>query len=203
MNNSNAPGFIVAGAVNHLRRWRVCVCKENIITGSMTPPVTDDNNNNGAKRRTNLACARTLALVLYYRYKYKCRIFSLYIYFVRKRVLCMSHFIYYYIYCILLYYIFFPGRFEQTARRTYGTNGRTRIGRRALPVQNRTFQKNRYRQVSHIEVFRTGGFSLSIWKYYKKYTARTANFVLKLIGKKSVLKVMTNLNSLILLCHSN
>jgi len=34
MNNSNTPGFIVAGAVNHLRRW--CVCKENIITGSMT-----------------------------------------------------------------------------------------------------------------------------------------------------------------------
>lgn len=56
-----------------------------------------------------------------------------------------------YIYCIFIY-LFFPGRFEQTARRTHGRDGRTRIGRRALPVQKRTFQNDRYRQVSRLVI---------------------------------------------------
>jgi len=56
------------------------------------------------------------------------------------------------VFIFIVFIYFFPGRFEQTARRTHGRDGRTRIDRRALPVQKRNFQNDRCRQVSRLVV---------------------------------------------------
>jgi len=118
----------------------VCVCKENIITGSMTLRRSSMKIIIVRKSR-QISCVPICYIMIEMSY-----FFSPW-YFVRKHVLCVSHFICR-LYLLDFYHYFFPGRFEQTARRTHGRDGRTRIGRRALPVQKRTFQNDRCRKVS-------------------------------------------------------
>lgn len=92
MNNSNTPDFIVAGAVNHLRWW--CVCKENIITGSMTLHCGWSAIIIIVRKDGQISCVY-LPTMLYS----KCRIFSFHMIFFQKRVLFYSSFL-----CFIIFF---------------------------------------------------------------------------------------------------
>jgi len=96
MNNSNTPGFIVAGAVNHLRWWWWwCVCKENIITGSMTLRRGRSAIIIIVRKDGQISCVY-LPAMLYS----KCRIFSFHMIFCSET--CFILFV-----IFMFYYIFF------------------------------------------------------------------------------------------------